>query len=475
MEYLQQKKAQQISLDVSISKPTTSASIASASTETESSQSDIFFFEPDKELLEVLSFPDESSNATKRILEDRTEDYVNKRSSTDSPKNKSLEQLFRSTPEGQIILANRAKLNNDLRSKIAKIVVRSLLDCSEGQSRIEINTLQFVRAAKEIAELFPGESEHTYYIPYSSSKKGLRRQPARGKLWSRYINLKAALRLVNAANADVEQENVPSTSNTSYDEEEKIAFLKVAVEPFDKILSYWEDTYLIRQRKCKSYELEDIYKEFPCLSLHYGITLLESDFNHSNEEKIDIIYSEWPKIAQAIIIEAKERQLILKEDVIKDVNSKALLVLPYLFSPVTIRNSKKRGIWRPSRSEVQESFLFNVQEFAEASSIVERRKQKLHSYDLPLQPFGVIVGDDCQDVRAFYVFINGNKYTCESGIRCLELLYKSFHALNLEYPSESKHVWYFVQELVFKTSVSNKVGSTSSVISDINFHLNNLH
>uniref|UniRef100_A0A1Y1KF55 Uncharacterized protein n=1 Tax=Photinus pyralis TaxID=7054 RepID=A0A1Y1KF55_PHOPY len=88
MEYLQQKKAQQISLDVSISKPTTSASIASASTETESSQSDIFFFEPDKELLEVLSFPDESSNATKRILEDRTEDYVNKRSSTDSPKNK---------------------------------------------------------------------------------------------------------------------------------------------------------------------------------------------------------------------------------------------------------------------------------------------------------------------------------------------------------------------------------------------------
>uniref|UniRef100_A0A1Y1KEX7 Uncharacterized protein n=4 Tax=Photinus pyralis TaxID=7054 RepID=A0A1Y1KEX7_PHOPY len=137
MEYLQQKKAQQISLDVSISKPTTSASIASASTETESSQSDIFFFEPDKELLEVLSFPDESSNATKRILEDRTEDYVNKRSSTDSPKNKSLEQLFRSTPEGQIILANRAKLNNDLRSKIAKIVVRSLLDCSEGQSRIE--------------------------------------------------------------------------------------------------------------------------------------------------------------------------------------------------------------------------------------------------------------------------------------------------------------------------------------------------
>lgn len=36
---------------------------------------------------------------------------------------------------------------------------------------------------------------------------------------------------------------------------------------------------------------------------------LESDFNHIYPEKTDIIYSEWPKVAEAIIQEVTERKI----------------------------------------------------------------------------------------------------------------------------------------------------------------------
>lgn len=54
----------------------------------------------------------------------------------------------------------------------------------------------FQEATDEIVSLFPCEIKETYFIPYCSGKIGLR-QPARGKLWSRYVNVRAALRLAN--------------------------------------------------------------------------------------------------------------------------------------------------------------------------------------------------------------------------------------------------------------------------------------
>lgn len=143
-----------------------------------------------------------------------------------------------------------------------------------------IKTSQFIKAAQEIAAFFPGETVETYYMPYKPSRHGLRRQPARGKLWSRYINLKAALRIANAAcnersSTPINSETV-SRINATEKLEEKLSFLKVALEPFDKILSYWEDTYDIRKKAYGESELYDIFKEFPCLKLNFGIELVSN-------------------------------------------------------------------------------------------------------------------------------------------------------------------------------------------------------
>lgn len=105
---------------------------------------------------------------------------------------------------------------------------------------------------------------------------------------------------------------------------------------------------------------------------------MESDFNQLYPEKIDVIYDKWPKISEAILKEASERKLSLSSDLgqslglsnvhlsygifISDNSLQALLILPLLFTPITLRKSTKgKTNWRPTRSEVQESFIFNAE------------------------------------------------------------------------------------------------------------------
>ncbi|CAH0556701.1 unnamed protein product [Brassicogethes aeneus] len=396
--------------------------------------SDSIIFEPDNDLLEIIKRPLEeiSTNSiiTKKI---KLDDF-------------NLENVLKLCPEGQIILAGRNRLNNDLRQKISKVVVNHLISQEAlNKSKLEIKTEQFIEAAKAIVKLFPGELEETYFTPYIASTHGLRCQQARGKLWSRYINLKAALRMSNS-----QQLKSPSTTTKPLNEEEesKLTFLNSAIEPYHKILSLWEDTYNLRNNIYKNKSIEDIYKDFPCLKEAYGIEL-------------------WPVVAEAIVKEANDRKLCVGFE-LEDTTLQALQILPYLFSTITVINSKK-GFWRPSRSEVQESFFLIVNNFDDIQKKIETRRKRLASYELPLQPFAaaIIKGDK---LDSLFIFINNVFYNCKSSLRCLELLYKAFFALNLQYPPECKHIWHLIQELVFKTK-SPKASTTACVISDILSHI----
>ncbi|XP_031329003.1 uncharacterized protein LOC116160029 isoform X1 [Photinus pyralis] len=379
----------------------------------------------------------------------------------------TLENLLKMHVDGKIIMAHKHKLNNDDRQKLAKIVVNQIIST---HNYAEIRADTFLEAAKEIINLFPTEKIETYYIPYSPPKGSLRRQPARGKLWSRYVNVRAALRLADKYKVtDENKENlVLEEENDKY--EHDLAFLKVAVEPQQRVAQCWESTFRIRQKRYKSEPIETYFEAFPSLKLQFGIELLEIDFNTLHPNKANIIYENWPSVSKAILSEAKERKIIIEERN-EDLSTSALLCLPYLFSPTTVKNSSKNkiGNWRPSRLEVQHSFFFCTKNLLELEEIVDARQHKLEKYQLPLQPFGVAVGDVGQE--SYYVYNQNIKYKLESSIRCLELLYKLFHALNLNYPAESKSIWQFIEEVVYGMPVTGKTSSAASAIADINYHL----
>lgn len=131
-----------------------------------------------------------------------------------------------------------------------------------------------MKAAKEIVVLFPSETADTYFIPYNSGRQGFRKAPARGKLWSRYLNVRAALRIASAGKSKPEsKENTYHEENTFEDE---IVFLKNAVEPFTKILQSWENSHSYRLKAYKNESLDKIFDDFPCLKQDYGIELVHA-------------------------------------------------------------------------------------------------------------------------------------------------------------------------------------------------------
>lgn len=89
---------------------------------------------------------------------------------------------------------------------------------------------------------------------------------------------------------------------------------------------------------------------------------------------------------------------------------------------------------------------------------------------MSLQPFAAIVGHIGESV-GYYIIVDDVRYKVENIVRCLELLFKLFHAWDIEYPPESENIWIFLQEMAFKMKSCKKNPSTATVMADINFHL----
>ncbi|XP_031334883.1 uncharacterized protein LOC116164805 isoform X2 [Photinus pyralis] len=228
----------------------------------------------------------------------------------------SLEDILKKTVEGQILLRNRRKLKNDHRQKLVRIVVSELLLSSRKsinrfEKKLEIKTEDFIRTANDIAALFPGEAADTYYCPYTAAKEGLRKVPARGKLWAKFNNIKAAVKLANKNKILTSKE---ATENIDPNISHQLNSLKSLCSKTDivysEVVEHWELTFQLRKITYGSTDVEQIYNDFPILNHHeYGIALLECDFNQQYPDKIDIIYETWPKVSKAILAECEDRRI----------------------------------------------------------------------------------------------------------------------------------------------------------------------
>lgn len=89
---------------------------------------------------------------------------------------------------------------------------------------------------------------------------------------------------------------------------------------------------------------------------------------------------------------------------------------------------------------------------------------------MTLQPSVCVVGAP-EKPDGFYILVDDVLYKVDSTVRCLELIFKVFHSLDIEYPAECESVWLFVQELIFDMKSSKKCPSAAAVLTDIGYHL----
>lgn len=69
----------------------------------------------------------------------------------------------------------------------------------------------------------------------------------------------------------------------------------------------------------------------------------------------------------------------------------------------------------------------------------------------------------------------GNNSYIQNTISGFETLFKSFLALKSEYPDETKHIWQFIQKVVYEieTGDDNQLASVKTFIEDLKYFINN--
>lgn len=78
----------------------------------------------------------------------------------------------------------------------------------------------------------------------------------------------------------------------------------------------------------------------------------------------------------------------------------------------------------------------------------QQKKDRALLLGLTVQPYVVVVGDGLDPVHT-YTIINDTQYLLETPIKGLDVCFKAFHSLNLEYPVESNQVWCFIEHYFF--------------------------
>lgn len=102
---------------------------------------------------------------------------------------------------------------------------------------------------------------------------------------------------------------------------------------------------------------------------------------------------------------------------------------------------------------------------------LEERMKKLQSFGLTSQPVAVIVGPSLDEIHQCFVVINHLRYEVETPLKCIDFVFKSCNALNIQYPPEVGQLFIFLQRAIynFETPWDKHKNSqlTSSVLAQI--------
>ena len=98
---------------------------------------------------------------------------------------------------------------------------------------------------------------------------------------------------------------------------------------------------------------------------------------------------------------------------------------------------------------------------------IDRRRAKLASFGLTVQPYIIAVGSDA--IHAVYVVVDSKKYEVPTVLKAVDICFKAFQALHAAYPVESYPVWIFLQRAVFDitTKWDREVISVNSLLTEL--------
>lgn len=95
--------------------------------------------------------------------------------------------------------------------------------------------------------------------------------------------------------------------------------------------------------------------------------------------------------------------------------------------------------------------------------------QELHiAQKQVLQPYAVICGEHLNDIKYSIAVIGKTTYQLTSPFDAVDLVFKFTQAFQKEYSKFSNHIWYFLENQVYKNNNNNLARSVTKMIDQLN-------
>lgn len=124
----------------------------------------------------------------------------------------------------------------------------------------------------------------------------------------------------------------------------------------------------------------------------------------------------------------------------------------------------KKQVTRYTIKDSQNSFLM----MRPSIEALEDSIRCLIAERMPIQPFLMVVGKHLKNINKIFVYFDEVKFEFNSVVRAVDVCFKIYHVLNLEYPKPSTTFWTFIENFFYKFKAKSypKVNILCSALQD---------
>lgn len=104
-------------------------------------------------------------------------------------------------------------------------------------------------------------------------------------------------------------------------------------------------------------------------------------------------------------------------------------------------------------------------------SDIEKRQQRYRARKCRSQPCIVVVSTDLKIIKNIYISLDDQLWSFSSAINALDFIFQLYFILNLEFPPDCYHIWFFLQKMLFDihfSKIDKKIPIVTRTINDLN-------
>ncbi|XP_013390009.1 uncharacterized protein LOC106158524 isoform X1 [Lingula anatina] len=366
-------------------------------------------------------------------------------------------KILKNHPEGKEIVKTLRDKDKFLTLQSRRLMVRILVSALiEEYGKFPTARVKVVLASSLVQE-FPrlkdkeGEGYEAWYC------RGVGGKPATGFIEERLRNVrkrmnpeKSTKRLSSSGSPSLSASlTLEKATHSTSDNIAKLAWLKHNHEPESQVKEYMKQTAHLRAIQIKENpdkSLEGILRDHPRL---LDIGMIELDFKVLYEDKADLLFERWETtfanrvLAYAAVQRPGWKKLfnLDVDDLTDDEESViALQLLPLVLPTKPFKNGKQ--VVRPSQMEAYRKFI----EFLPIGTDLNYHLGK----DENGPPHIITIGCSAKNPTEAFVAFEQNAIKCPTLLKAVDLCFKSFYILDVNYPRECYTVWEFLQTVVYE-------------------------